>query len=149
MSCALTQRPVAPDPKSSRTGGPEQRRWPRVKSQRTLVIHPLRAGLTDAAIKARSHDFSTMGLGLVMTRPMRKGDQFLVPLKPRSGPPVPLLYSVVRCRRLGPNQFHIGATLVSVLELEEFMNSRPPNQSVAQHISNSAYLDVEQERDAS
>jgi len=102
---------------------PEQRRWPRTECSGELLICPVREGVVGQTIVSHSADFSTMGLGLVHDGPMEKGEQFLVALKTRGGPPLPLLYTVVRCQPVGFGQYQIGAELVSVWNLEQFVDN--------------------------
>jgi hypothetical protein len=119
---------------SAEAGAGDQRRWLRTECAHELVIHLVREGMVGEAVVTRSGDFSTMGLGLIHSEAMEKGEQFLVPLKTRSGPPLPLLYAVVHCRAMGDGQYQIGAELVSVFNLEAF-GKRRSGETVAECIA--------------
>ncbi|MGE5607654.1 MAG: hypothetical protein ACM359_00220 [Bacillota bacterium] len=121
----------------------EQRRWPRVDCQRELMIHVVKDGMLGEAISVRSHDFSTMGLGMMHDRPMEVGTQVLVPLMTRSGMPLPLLYTVVYCDGAGEGQWRIGAELVSVFNLDEYVRGRLPHESLAEYICDAVCGDAE------
>ena len=105
-------------------GVEEQRRWPRTECAHELVIHPVRDGIVREAMVAQSKDFSTMGLGLVCQNAFKDGEQFLVPLRTRLGPPLPLLYTVVHCHALEDGRYQIGAELVSVWDLDQVAAGR-------------------------
>jgi hypothetical protein len=123
----------------------EQRRRQRrlcPSSPSSLAIHPMDNGMMGQAVPVQSVDFTTLGLGLVHSEPMDKGTQFLVPLSKRSGPPLPLLYSVIHCRPLPGGMFQIGAELLSVLDMDEFARCRP-EESITQYMSEAVVGETE------
>lgn len=123
----------------------EQRRWPRVDCERELGIHVVKEGMLGEAFLVHIHDFSAMGLGLIHDRAMAVGTQLLVPLITRSGTPLPLLYTVVYCQETGEGQWQIGAELVSVFNLDEYVRGRLPHESLAEYICDAVCGDVEEE----
>lgn len=120
---------------SQRTGvAAEQRRRPRMERLRELVIHPMQEGEIGEEVVVRTQDFSSLGLGLVVDEPMEVGEQFLVTLATRSGPAVPLLYSVVHCTPVEEG-YKVGGELVSLLDLDEYAKRRMTRTTIAQYIS--------------
>jgi hypothetical protein len=129
-------------------GGPagEQRRRQRRQcpaNPGSLSIQPLENGMMGEAVAVRSVDFTPLGLGMVHGEPMEKGAQFLVALRKRSGPPLPLIYSVIYCRPVGGGMYQIGAELVSVLDMDEFARRRRPEESIAQYMSEAVVGETE------
>ena len=98
----------------------DQRRWQRTANPKTVQIHPLVDGRPARPIATRIKNFSEMGLGLVHSRRMDRGEQFVISLGTTAGADVPLLYSVVHCRGLKNGLFAIGAELMQVLDAERF-----------------------------
>ena len=112
----------------------DQRRWERHEHRRTVQIHPLEAGAPGKAVPTRVVDFSTMGVGLIHSRKMAKGQQFVLPLGTAGGGAVPLLYTVVHCRGPKNGLYAVGAQLVSVMDLKQFSEAVPEGFSVSQYI---------------
>lgn len=112
----------------------DQRRWPRQEHRRTVQIHPLEHGVPGKAVPARIIDFSAMGIGLIHSRKMASGDQFVVPLGTLGGTAVPLLYTVVRCRGPKNGLYSIGGELVSVMDLQRFNEAVPDGITVGEYI---------------
>ena len=112
----------------------DQRRWPRQEQRRTVQIHPLEHGVPGKAVPARIIDFSAMGIGLIHSRKMARGEQFVVPLGTLGGTAVPLLYTVVRCRGPKNGLYAIGGELVSVMDMQRFNEVVPDGLTVGEYI---------------
>ncbi|HWE02278.1 MAG TPA: PilZ domain-containing protein [Tepidisphaeraceae bacterium] len=59
--------------------------------------------------KAIIIDISVSGIGLVLTTPMKYGDQFLIELTPTDPG---IIYRVMRCRPCGDNAHRVGAAFL-------------------------------------
>lgn len=82
-----------------------------VVARRTTIqlAHPADAG----AVTVTVCDTSPRGVGLVTERPLAPGEQFVLRVVDRDRT-VPLLYTVVRCKKCGDRHYRVGATFDSV-----------------------------------
>lgn len=92
----------------------DKRQAARISREGTIVIIPCTRGILGAPVKVGLKDLSTCGIGIVQSRPMSKGAQFLIQLPQSDGKSKCLLYTVVRCSSSGA-QSSIGAELSAVL----------------------------------
>jgi hypothetical protein len=109
-----------------------------MERRRELRIHPVCEGQIGDGVEVKSLDFSTLGLGLVVEAPIAVGEQFLVPLATRSGPTVPLLYSVIYCAEAGEGRYKVGAELVSLMDLDEYASRWMTRGTIAEYICDAA-----------
>jgi HD-like signal output (HDOD) protein len=93
----------------------DKRRATRHARDGVITVHPCHDGRPDKGLPARFHNASSRGIGLSIGRPLHPGDQFLVRLPQAEGPPASILYTVLRCERVGESAYRIGAELTCVL----------------------------------
>lgn len=99
-------------------GADDKRRAPRFSRGGTLAVHPYTGGKMGPATRAEFRDASAQGLGLTVTFPASTGSQFVLRLPHKDGGIMPVLYTVVRSRRVHDREYQIGAELTSVLRQE-------------------------------
>ena len=94
---------------------PDKRRSARHARDGVITVYPCRDGRPGKGLPARFHNASTKGIGLSIGEPLAPGDAFLVRLPQPEGPPASILYTVLRCERVGESACRIGAELTCVL----------------------------------
>jgi HD-like signal output (HDOD) protein len=94
---------------------PDKRRAARHARDGVITVYPCRDGQPGKGLPARFHNASTKGIGLSINEPLPPGDQFLVRLPQPEGPAASILYTVLRCERVGESAYRIGAELTCVL----------------------------------
>ena len=80
-----------------------------------IVVYPVRTGAASRGLRAQFRDASARGMGLSLQVPLQAGDQFVIRVPQKAGEPISILYSVVRCTQVAPNDHRIGAELVCVI----------------------------------
>jgi hypothetical protein len=93
----------------------DKRRAPRFSRGGALPIFPYAAGKVGALVRAQFRDASANGVGISLPFPMPAGKQFIIRLPQKTGEPLPILYTVVRCDKAGEVEYRVGAELTSVL----------------------------------
>jgi len=95
--------------------GEEQRRVPRVSREGAIMVYPYQGNMAGAPQRAQFRDVSARGIGIALQHGLRLGDQFVVKLTRKPGEQVSVVYTVVRCERVGEKEFRIGAELTTVM----------------------------------
>jgi hypothetical protein len=93
----------------------DKRRAPRFSRGGALPIFPYAAGNVGAMVRAAFRDASANGVGITLPFAMPAGRQFIVRLPQKTGEPLPILYTVVRCDKATEVEYRVGAELTSVL----------------------------------
>jgi HD-like signal output (HDOD) protein len=96
-------------------GSADKRRAARHARDGVITVYPCGQGRADRGLPARFHNASSRGIGLSTGQAMQPGDQFFVRLPQPEGGPVSILYTVLRCERMGDAAYRIGAELTCVL----------------------------------
>jgi hypothetical protein len=104
--------------KSDSHGGKDKRREPRVGMAGEADLVTVGDDGKRAAGKVRVRDISATGVGLTFTRPMTKGQRFVIQLESSKGEPVWLVCLTVYCRA-GIGSFSIGGRIKQVLRADE------------------------------
>jgi HD-like signal output (HDOD) protein len=102
----------------------DKRRAPRFTRGGSLPILPYAGGNVGDAMRAQFRDASAQGIGIVVSDSLAVGSQFIIRLPQKTGQPLPLLYTVVRCHRLTDNEFRVGAELTCVLRQHEIVDRK-------------------------
>src|SRR5687768_8424264 len=99
--------------------GSEQRRAARMDLQAQVKAFPCRDGIVGQLYTALTRDLSFKGIGLFQSKPMTKGDQFVIVL-PRGGErePITILSVVMYCRPMAEGLYNIGAIFAKPYEFE-------------------------------
>ena len=99
--------------------GSEQRRAARMDLQAQVKAFPCREGAVGQLYTALTLDLSFKGIGLFQSKPMTKGDQFVVVL-PRGGEwePLAILSVVMYCRPMAEGLYNVGALFAKPFEFE-------------------------------
>ncbi|HET6249422.1 MAG TPA: HDOD domain-containing protein [Tepidisphaeraceae bacterium] len=95
-----------------------QRRSQRLAREGTLPLYPCARGVLGREMRVRLRDLSACGIGVIHSKAMSRGSQFVICLPQPGGSAKSLLYTAVRCESAG-SKFHIGAELRSVLRAGE------------------------------
>lgn len=98
------------------SNGANQRRSQRLQREGTLALFPCTRGTLGREIRVRLRDLSATGIGVIHTKSMSRGSQFVICLPQPGGSTKSLLYTAVRCEPAGA-LFHVGAELRSVLHI--------------------------------
>jgi len=108
MTEALHQTDAPPTPS-------DKRRAPRFTRGGALPIFPYADGKVGALVRAQFRDASANGVGMSLPFDMASGKQFIIRLPQKTGGALPVLYTVVRCEKVGEAEYRVGAELTSVL----------------------------------
>lgn len=92
----------------------DSRRTTRVRREGRMTLRTCVGGILGDEEQIQLRDISIAGIGLIHTRAMKPGCQFVIQLAKADGASKTLLYSVVRCEPKG-QVFQIGAALTTVL----------------------------------
>ena len=98
------------------TAAPEQRRATRRKVLKSLWIRNFSKTGTGPLRKALLQNVSSRGVALIVHRPLKKDDKFLLPLNFEDGTGWLVLCEARNCRRLPDAQFSIGARFIDKIE---------------------------------
>ena len=100
------------------TSAADRRRSPRATYRVMFNIYPLLAsggggGRVGPAVEVVLQDFSLVGMGIIHSSAMARGEQYQVPLlrgdgAEHDGAPMALLATVMRCEQLDDGLFNIG-----------------------------------------
>jgi HD-like signal output (HDOD) protein len=93
----------------------DKRRAPRFSRGGALPIFPYTGGKVGSLVRAQFRDASANGVGISLPFAMAAGKQFIIRLPQKTGEPLPILYTVVRCDKAGEIEYRVGAELTSVL----------------------------------
>jgi hypothetical protein len=93
----------------------DKRRAPRFSRGGALPIFPYADGKVGALVRAQFRDASANGVGIALPFALAAGKQFIIRLPQKTGEPLPILYTVVRCDKAGETEYRVGAELTSVL----------------------------------
>ncbi len=91
----------------------EKRGNPRLPFAGTVQIHPYNK--PNAGTTVRGRDISTSGLGLLSSKRMELGEQFVARLPRRGAEPVDICCMVTRCESIGGGLFMVGAGFERIL----------------------------------
>jgi HD-like signal output (HDOD) protein len=95
--------------------GGDKRRAARHARDGVITVYPCGTGRPDKGVAARFHNASSRGIGLSIARSMAVGEQFQVRLPQPDGTTASILYTVLRCERVGESSYRIGAEFTCVL----------------------------------
>lgn len=93
-----------------------QRRSQRLAREGTLALFPCARGTLGREVRVHLRDLSGCGIGVLHSKAMARGSQFVICLPQPGGSTKSLLYTVVRCEAAG-SHFNVGAELRSVLNI--------------------------------
>jgi two-component system cell cycle response regulator len=105
-------------------GPADKRRAPRFARGGMLPIFPYVGGEVGDVERAQFRDASAQGVGIVVSRALPVGSQFIIRLPQKNGEPLPILYTVVRCERHGESEFRVGSELTCVLRQHEIVDRK-------------------------
>jgi len=100
----------SPHPGSAETAD-DRRRSPRAAYRVVFNLRPLLAGgRAGALVEVILQDLSLVGMGIIHSAAMRRGDQYEVPLQrgEAGSEPTSLIATVMRCEQLDDGLFNIG-----------------------------------------
>ena len=96
----------------------DRRSLGRIPMQKCMAIIPYKSGVAGESVNVWVRDISAGGLGLIHTRAMETGEEFVITLPRIDGTELPVVCSVAHCASLAPELFTIGAQFTSVLSQE-------------------------------
>jgi hypothetical protein len=101
--------------RAERGKAPEQRRHPRVGVRCLLNIIPLDNGTCGKTVGVWTRDISESGIGVISSKSMKKGNQFLIRLPRRDETATTLLCTVTSCNLVADKLYSIGAQFGKVI----------------------------------
>jgi hypothetical protein len=116
--------PAATGAPAATPAGKDKRRAPRFSRGGALPLFPYVNGQIGQVVRGQFRDASANGLGLVVPLSLAPGSQFVIRLPQKSGEPLPILYTVVRCESKSPHEHRIGAELTCVMRSQEIDQSK-------------------------
>jgi HD-like signal output (HDOD) protein len=111
-----------PDPEPQ---GKDKRRSPRFSRGGALPLYPYTNGQVGDVVRAQFRDASAQGLGIVLQQSLAAGSQFVIRLPQKTGEPLPILYTVVRCEKSSEREYRVGAELTSVMRSGDLKKDKP------------------------
>ena len=115
-------------------GGSDKRRAARHARDGVITVYPCGpAGGPGKGVAARFHNASSRGIGLSIGLAMTVGEQFQVRLAQPDGSTASILYTVLRCERVGETSYRIGAEFTCVLRPHADTTMTPMGGRLAGH----------------
>ena len=100
--------------------GAEKRRAARMEVQGNVVVAPLaKDGTVGKSYTAITRDISFVGVGLLQSRPLEKGQQVVVRLPRGHKPALFMLCSVMHVRPLADGLFIIGVEFLNIAAMKD------------------------------
>jgi HD-like signal output (HDOD) protein len=126
LTKALHEEPAAAPgaPGQAEPTGKDKRRAPRFSRGGALPLFPYINGQIGQVVRGQFRDASANGLGLVIPLSLAPGSQFVIRLPQKTGEPLPILYTVVRCESKSPHEHRIGAELTCVMRPQELTEGK-------------------------
>ena len=106
--------------------GDERRRDLRVPLRVQASIVPLSGRIAGKPTRARIHDLSMSGAGLLCDKPVEAGEALALRLERRGHDAVWVRCRIIRCFEVEPRLFLIGVEFTDVIDLKALMG-RPPH----------------------